>query len=64
VYATGVGSTPLVFFGATPLHPTLTTLSPGVVQLTAPIPAGVAGPQPVLVSADLAHSNTVRVTIP
>jgi len=67
VYATGLGpagAAPLVFIGATPVQPAVLPVAPGVWQLNAPIPAGVSGAQPVLISVSLAHSNTVRVTIP
>jgi len=67
VYATGIGpagTMPLVFLGATPLQPAIVAIAPGVWQLNAPIPAGVSGAQQVLISVSLAHSNTVRVTIP
>jgi uncharacterized protein (TIGR03437 family) len=67
VYATGLGpagTPPLVFIGATPVQPAVVPLSPGVWQLNATIPVGVSGEQPVLLSVSLAHSNTVRVTIP
>jgi uncharacterized protein (TIGR03437 family) len=67
VYATGLGpavATPIVFIGATPVQPAVIPISPGVWQVNAAIPAGVSGPQQVLISVSLAHSNTVRVTIP
>jgi uncharacterized protein (TIGR03437 family) len=68
VYATGLGPlatlAPIVFIGATPLQPAYVNAVQGVYQLNVPIPAGLSGAQPVLLSVDLAHSNTVRVTIP
>jgi uncharacterized protein (TIGR03437 family) len=67
VYATGLGpagAAPLVFIGATPVQATAVPISPGVWQLNTPIPEGLSGAQPVLLSVSLAHSNAVRVTIP
>jgi uncharacterized protein (TIGR03437 family) len=70
VYATGLGRVPppvTVFIGATPVQPAYSGASaefPGLYQLNVPIPAGISGVQSVLLSAALAHSNTIRVTIP
>lgn len=59
---------PVVFVGATPAQPLFSGLSPGtpgLYQINVPIPPGVAsGPQDILVSVNLAHSNTVRIEVP
>jgi uncharacterized protein (TIGR03437 family) len=60
--------TPVVFLGATPLQPLFSGLSPGTAglyQINVAIPPGLArGPQDILVSVNLAHSNTVRIEVP
>jgi uncharacterized protein (TIGR03437 family) len=60
--------TPVVFLGAVPLQPLFSGLSPGtpgLYQINVAIPPGVAsGPQDILVSVNLAHSNTVRIEVP
>jgi hypothetical protein len=68
VYCTGLhdAAAPVVFLGAAPVTPAAVELvSPGVYRVRAPIPAGLAsGPQTVLLSVDLQHSNSVRITVP
>jgi uncharacterized protein (TIGR03437 family) len=60
--------TPVVFLGAVPLQPLFSGLSPGtpgLYQINVAIPPGLArGPQDILVSVNLAHSNTVRIEVP
>jgi uncharacterized protein (TIGR03437 family) len=60
--------TPVVFVGAVPVQPLFSGLSPGtpgLYQINVAIPPGVArGPQDILVSVNLAHSNTVRIEVP
>jgi uncharacterized protein (TIGR03437 family) len=60
--------TPVVFLGAIPVQPLFSGLSPGtpgLYQINVAIPPGLArGPQDILVSVNLAHSNTVRIEVP
>jgi len=60
--------TPVVFVGATPAQPLFSGLSPGtpgLYQINVAIPAGLSyGPQDILVSVNLAHSNTIRIEVP
>jgi uncharacterized protein (TIGR03437 family) len=70
IYCTGLGPTvnvPIVFIGATPVQPVSSGLSrgaPGVYQVNVRIPDGLApGPQSVLLSVSLAHSNQVQIVV-
>jgi uncharacterized protein (TIGR03437 family) len=70
IYCTGLGPTvnvPIVFIGATPVQPVSSGLSrgaPGVYQVIVRIPDGLApGPQSVLLSVSLAHSNQVQIVV-
>jgi uncharacterized protein (TIGR03437 family) len=79
IYGTGLGPThtvgsfqetvltPIVFIGATPVQPVYSGLSPGslgLYQVNVQVPAGIApGPQPLLMSVDLAHSNQVAIAV-
>src|SRR5215831_1955725 len=78
IYCTGLGTTrasgdlaittqtPKVFLGVTPVQPAFSGLAPGftgLYQINAPIPAGLAGMIPVIVSIGPAASNEVRVTV-
>jgi uncharacterized protein (TIGR03437 family) len=58
---------PVVFLGATPVQPLFSGLSPGtpgLYQINVAVPPGLApGPQDILVSVNLAHSNTVRIEV-
>jgi uncharacterized protein (TIGR03437 family) len=60
--------TPVVFVGATPVKLLFSGLSPGtpgLYQINVAIPPGLGGgPQDILVSVNLAHSNTVRIEVP
>jgi uncharacterized protein (TIGR03437 family) len=59
--------TPIVFIGATPVKPVYSGLSPGSVglyQVNVQVPAGLGpGPQSLLMSVDLAHSNQVGIAV-
>jgi uncharacterized protein (TIGR03437 family) len=72
IYCTGLGPqqagrttfTPVVFIGATPVQPLYSGPSggiPGLYQVNVRMPAGVSGPQPVMLSVNLLHSNTVTL---
>jgi uncharacterized protein (TIGR03437 family) len=77
IYCTGLGPTaagadgldrttitPVVFLGATPVPPLYSGLTPGVpglYQINIRMPAGAAGPQTVMLSVNLAHSNQVVI---
>jgi uncharacterized protein (TIGR03437 family) len=70
IYCTGLGPTanvPIVFIGATPLQPVSSGLAPGtpgVYQVKVRVPDGLApGPQSVLLSVSLAHSNQVQIVV-
>jgi uncharacterized protein (TIGR03437 family) len=79
IYCTGLGITaqqgdlaltvvtPKVFFGATPVQPSFSGLQPrftGLYQVNAPIPAGLSGDVPIVISIGTAVSNEFRVTLP
>jgi uncharacterized protein (TIGR03437 family) len=59
--------TPAVFIGAVPVQPIFSGLSPGtpgLYQINVAVPPGLgSGPQDILVSVNMAHSNTVRVEV-
>lgn len=59
--------TPVVFLGATPVQPLFSGLSPGtpgLYQINVAIPPSLApGAHDILVSVNLAHSNTVRLEV-
>jgi hypothetical protein len=67
IFCTGLNSsvTPVVFLGAAPLQPaSVDLISPGLYRVRVRIPAGVAsGPQTVLLSVNLLHSNTVQIVV-
>jgi uncharacterized protein (TIGR03437 family) len=60
--------TPVVFIGAVPVQPLFSGLSPGtpgLYQINVAIPPGLGrGPQDILVSVNLAHSNPIRIEVP
>ena len=60
--------TPTVFVGAVPVQPLFSGLSPGtpgLYQINVAIPPGLSpGPQDILVSVNMAHSNTVHIEVP
>jgi uncharacterized protein (TIGR03437 family) len=60
-------TTPVVFIGATPVEALFSGLAPGttgVYQVNVRVPPGLApGPQSVLLSISLAHSNQVQITV-
>jgi len=79
IYCTGLGPTqaggaqqtvltPTVFIGAVPVAPIASGLwqgIPGLYQVVVTLPDGIApGPQPVMLSVDLAHSNPVTIVVP
>jgi hypothetical protein len=59
--------TPVVFIGATPVTPVFSGISPtypGLYQVNVQIPPGLApGPQSVLLSVSLLHSNQVPIVL-
>lgn len=71
IYCTGLGptrnglttATPVVFIGATPVQPLYSGLTeiPGLYQVNVRRPAGATGPQVVMLSVILQHSNQVTV---
>jgi hypothetical protein len=78
IYGTGLGATrgsgdltvttqtPKVFFGSTLVQPTFSGLAPGytgLYQVNAPIPSGLTGAVPVVLSIGPAVSNAVRVAV-
>jgi uncharacterized protein (TIGR03437 family) len=80
IWGTGLGPTtpsgslqrtdglPTVFIGATPVTPSFSGLAPGYVglyQVNAQVPPTLAhGTYAVLIAIDLAHSNTLSLTVP
>jgi uncharacterized protein (TIGR03437 family) len=60
--------TPVVFIGAVPVQPLFSGLSPGtpgLYQINVAIPPGLnSGLQGILVSVNLAHSNTIYIEVP
>jgi uncharacterized protein (TIGR03437 family) len=60
-------STPVVFIGAVPVQPLFSGLSPrtpGLYQINVAMPPGLGpGPQDILVSVNLAHSNPIRIEV-
>ena len=61
-------SLPTVFFGAVPVTPSFGGLAPGFAGLYEVIvqapPALAPGAYPILLAIDLAHSNTLNLTVP
>ena len=70
IYCTGLGTSgdaPTVFIGATPVQPSYSGPAPGLAgvnQVNVQIPASVApGAQPVVLSIESVHSNSVNVVV-
>ncbi len=79
IYCTGLGPTtasgglqrtvlsPVVFIGAVPVRPVYSGLAPGyqgLYQVNVQVPPGLApGPQPLLLSVSLAHSNEITIRV-
>lgn len=64
----GTSRLPTVFIGATPVTPSFSGLAPGYVglyQVNAQVPTALApGTYAILIAIDLAHSNTLNLTVP